>query len=153
MSKISFIEKLNRFAPNPEQREILSSVSDYAIRANRENRIMEIDVHLPEIVRKSRLYEIEEDIRKAYGLNRVKLLPKYPGHLLTYDYIPEILTETESVGIVARGFFGDYTYTFRNDELNITISFGQSGVGLLEDANTPRVIENIIFSEFGGISP
>ena len=149
MSEKSFLEKLNRFEPNPEQREILSLISEYSIRALKAERIMEIVIHLPEIVRKNKLYQIERDIEKAYALNRVKLLPKYPDHLLTYDYIPQILIETETIGIVAKGFFGDYTYTFKNDTLDISIPFAQSGVRLLTDANTPKIIENIIFSEFG----
>ena len=148
MADKSFIEKLNRFVPSQGQYEIMSEVGEYSIRASKEERLMEIDIHLPRLIGKRRLYELEEAIRKAYQLNHVKLLPKYPSNLLSYDYIPEILLETEQVGIVARGFFGDYTYDFSNGKLDITIPFAESGVMLLENAATPKVIENIIFSEF-----
>ena len=145
----SFLEKFDKFIPNQDQYEILKSVSDYTLRVNKEHRIIEACIYLDKLVSKDKLYRIEHDLAGAYELNRVKLLPKYPSELFSYDYIPQILTETEAIGVVARGFFGNYTYELSNDELLISIPFTKSGVMLLEDANTPIVIQNIIFSEFG----
>ncbi len=149
MQNKTFLEKFNKFDPDNEQRTILESITDYSLKVSKEERIIEARIKLNEIVNKSRLYKIEKDIAAAYELRYVKILPEYPSHLLTYDYIPQILLETEAIGIVARGFFGDYTYTFNGDKLEITIPFSKSGVMLLENAQTPKVIENIIFSEFG----
>ena len=91
----------------------------------------------------------EKDIKKAYELNYVKILPSYQESLFTYEYIPQILTETEAVGIVAKGFFSNYTYDLSDSVLNINIPFSQNGVILLVNAETPQIIQNIIFSEFG----
>ncbi len=149
MQNKSFLEKFNKFEPSQDQYLILNSIEDYSLKLSREERIIEARIQLPSLVNKSKLYEIERDIAAAYELRYVKLLPQYPSELLTYDYIPQILVETETVGIVAKGFFGDYTYTFNGEKLDIVIPFTQSGVLLLQNAETPRVIENIIFSEFG----
>ena len=145
----SFLEKFNKFAPDANQYKILSNISDYTLRVSKENRIIEAVIFMDELVAKKDLYKIERDIEKAYELNHVKLLAKYPSELFSYDYIPQILIETEVIGIVARGFFSNYTYDLTDSELIIHLPFTQNGVMLLEDANTPRVIEKIISSEFG----
>ena len=149
MQNKSFLEKFNKFEPSHEQYSILNAIEDYSLKLSREERIIEARIQLSTLVNKSKLYSIERDIAAAYELRYVKLLPQYPSELLTYDYIPQILVETENIGVVAKGFFGDYTYTFNGDRLDIVIPFTQGGVMLLQNAETPRVIENIIFSEFG----
>ena len=148
MAAKSFLEKFEKYIPDPEQRDILNDISDYSLRINKEHRIIEAAVVLDEIIPKDKLYRIEKGIADAYELNHVKILPKYPADLFTYDYIPQILKETEAVGIVAKGFFSSYTYDLNDDELVVYIPFTYNGVLLLEDAQTPKVIENIIYSEF-----
>ena len=149
MPSKSFLEKFNKFVPESEQYDILQGVSDYSLRVNKENRIIEAVISMDKLVPKEKLYRIERGIAKAYDLNYVKLLPKYPSELFSYDYVPQILKETESVGIVAKGFFSNYTYDLDDSMLTVYIPFTQNGVRLLEDANTPKVIEKIILSEFG----
>ena len=148
MQNKSFLEKFNKFIPDHDQISILSTIEDYSLKVSKEARIIEARIQFPALVNKSKLYGIERSIASAYDLRYFKILPKYPEQLLTYDYIPQILIETETIGIVAKGFFGDYTYTFNGDKLDISIPFTKGGVMLLQNADTPRVIENIIFSEF-----
>ena len=149
MSGKSFLEKFYKFEPNNEQYEILKDIFDYTLKVNKEKRIIEARVKFANIIPKDKLYKIERDIKKAYELNYVKILPSYQESLFTYEYIPQILTETEAVGIVAKGFFSNYTYDLSDSVLNINIPFSQNGVMLLVNAETPQIIQNIIFSEFG----
>ncbi len=145
----SFLEKFNKFTPDPDQYKILNNISDYSLRVSKENRIIEAEIVMDKLVPKKDLYKIERAIEKAYELNHVKLLPKYPSELFSHNYIPQVLIETEGIGIVARGFFSNYTYELNDGELIIQLPFTYNGVMLLEDAHTPRVIEKIIASEFG----
>jgi len=141
-------ELLNKYLPTEEQESILESGIVLRSRIDKENRILELTAQFQSIISKSKLYEIEDNVRDAYKLQFCKILPKYPTELFDYDYIPEIITETERVGIIAKGFFGNYNYSLDDGSLHIRIPFVQEGIDLLERADTPRVIEKIIESEF-----
>ena len=149
MQSKSFLDKFYKFEPNNEQYELLKNIFDYELKVEKSLRIIEARISFSQPVPKDKLYRIESDIASSYELNRMKILPSYPSEYLTYEYIPQILIEAETVGIVAKGFFSHYTYEFDGNTLTVSIIFSQSGVKLLENAETPRIIENIIYSEFG----
>ncbi len=142
-------ELLNKYQPSDEMSErCLVSGLAKKTRVDTENRILEVDVDFPFVVEKSVLYALENDVAKAYQLTYCKILPHYPAKLFGKDYIPQLLTEVERRGTVARGFFSSYRYTLTEDMLTVTIPFAKQGIGLLEDAKTPAVIEDILYSEF-----
>ncbi len=145
----SIFEFFSKYEPDAQAYQILSRVLEYKIRLDKEQRIVEADIYFEEPINKDALYKIEDGIRIAYNLYYAKLLPKYPSDCLTYEYIPQILIEAERVGIVARGFFADYSYTFDGQTLTVDLHTLSSGVDLVNDNKTPQVIERIIFSEFG----
>ena len=102
------LEILNRYTPDSTARAILEQAQNPVTRADKENRALQMELSFPRLVEKEELYRIEEQVAEAYGLNYVKFLPHYPAELFTADYVPELLKETERVGVVARGFFGKY---------------------------------------------
>ena len=148
MSK-TFIELFNKYLPTDEHAAILDGAEIVRSRVDKEKRMIEVTVSFFKLVSKRKLYEIEDAVCQAYKIQFCKILPQYPKELFDVDYIPEILLEAERVGIVAKGFFGNYEYTCDENELCIRIPFVQDGISLLERADTPRVIEKIIESEFG----
>ncbi len=148
MAQKSLKEYLNKYLPPDEYEKILSDGIVTRSRVDKEKRFLEVYADFSDVVLKSELYAIEAQVAEAYKLNSFKLFPHYPSKLFEYDYVPEILRETEREGYVAKGFFSDYTYTLSENKLNIKISFPQNGVVLLERAETPKVIEKIIKSEF-----
>lgn len=144
----NFLQIFNKYIPEDRHAKILLSATNIRIQADKENRIIQAFMDFPEIVEKDNIYAIENAIAKAYELNWVKLFPHYPTELFDSDYIPELLKETESVGIVARGFFSKYRYNLENNTLTVEIPFVAEGVRLLHDARTPEVMQAIIYSEF-----
>lgn len=142
-------EILYKYTPDPAARDVLEAAREPIVRADRDNRALQIEAHFDHLVPKSELYRVEEEIARAYELNYVKFLPHYPPELFTADYIPELLTETERVGVVARGFFGRYRYALEGETLRVEIPFIQEGVMLLVNAHTPDIMSRIIKSEFG----
>ena len=144
----NFLQIFNKYIPEDKHAEILLKATNIKVQADKENRIIQAFFDLPEIVSKDTLYTIENAITKAYELAWVKLFPHYPTHLFDSDYIPELLKETESVGIVARGFFSKYRYNLENNTLTVEIPFVADGVRLLHDARTPEVMQAIVYSEF-----
>ena len=150
MAEKTFLEIFNRYEPSGT--EIIAAISHtgkVSIKADKEKRILQAEVHFDAIIDKNILYRIEDEIKNAYKLNYVKILPKYSASLFDKHYFSQILLESERVGVVARGFFSGCDWEFSSDSIKITIPFQEGGVLLLKNADTPRIIENIIYSEFG----
>jgi len=115
----TFLEIFSKFSPDPQIREYFLDSGENILRYDREKRIIEVETKFNRIVPKSVLYSVEEKLCAIYEMAHVKILPKYSEALLTYSYIPQILLEAERIGIVARGFFSDYSYKF--DGLYLTV--------------------------------
>lgn len=150
MAEKSFLEIFNKYHPNgTEIIAVLSRAEKISVRADKANRILQAEVHFDGLVDKSLLYRIEDEIKAAYALNHMKIMPKYDASLFDKHYFSQILLESERVGAVARGFFSGCDYNISGENITVTIPFEAGGVTLLQNANTPKIIENIIFSEFG----
>ena len=143
------LEILNRYNPDPTARAILEQAQNPVVRADKENRALQMEVDFPRLVAKDELYRMEAEIAEAYQLNYVKFLPHYPSELFNADYVPELLKETERVGVVARGFFSVYRHSLEGNTLRIEIPFIREGVMLLTTAHTPDIMSRILKSEFG----
>ncbi|MEE0969242.1 MAG: PHP domain-containing protein, partial [Clostridia bacterium] len=149
MAEKKLTEILKRYEPDERSRKLLDEATGIKVRAEKDAKMLEIKAHFPQIIDKRVLYRIEDEIKETYSLSSVRLLPVYNSSLFEYNYLPQILMETEKVGIVARGFFNDYETALEGNEIIITIPFSPDGVSFVCDAKTPRIIENIIKSEFG----
>ncbi len=149
MAQKTLGELLTKYVPDDEYRDILAEGKVSRTRLDKEQRLLEVFADFEHIISKDILYALEGQVKGAYQLNHFKLFPHYPEELFTYGYIKQILIETELQGFVAKGFFSDCTYELTNDTLKIKIRFPENGVRLLERADTPRIIESIINSEFG----
>ena len=145
----TFLQIFERYKASEKNAELLNKAENIKIQADKANRVLQVSADFPALIEKDILYAIEKDIAKVYELNWVKIMPHYPAALFDSDYIPELLKETETVGIVARGFFSKYRYNLENNTLNIEIPFDENGVRLLYDGRTPGVMQGILFSEFG----
>ncbi len=148
MAEKTLRQLLSKYAPSPEYEKVLSVGTVTKTRIDKEKRILEVSVDFPYLIEKETLYAIEAQVAEIYQLVFFKILPHYPSELFSERYVSELLTETERIGVVAKGFFSSYRYELTDDTLTITIPFNETGVGLLQDAATPRVIENILMCEF-----
>ncbi len=142
-------EILAKYTPDADTHAWLLSATDISVRADKENRALQISAYFPRLISKDTFYRVEGEIAEAYELNYVKFLPHYDPALFSEDYIPELLKETERVGVVAKGFFHTYRHTLRDGVLLVEIPFLREGVMLLTDAHTPDIMSRIIKSEFG----
>lgn len=117
---------------------------------DRENRIAEVHMAFPRPLPKKILYEVEAALAQAYTLNRAYLLPHYPPESFGEAYLPELITETERTGIVARGFFDgcDFTLDMPGRKLNVGIAFRDGGLALMNLAGTADMIARILRAEF-----
>jgi len=132
-----------------KSREIFAEASDVSLRVDRERRMAEIRCSLPRLYAKKDLYALENIVREGYELSGVRILPRYDPALFSMDYIGEALCEASRIGIVCHGFFDRYELEGNGDHVVISIPFRQGGLTLLSLAETAKVIEGILFSEFG----
>ncbi|NLK40130.1 MAG: PolC-type DNA polymerase III [Clostridiales bacterium] len=144
----TFLQIFTKYQPSNIYSRILEKSKVEKTRFDRENRIVEVILRLPSLVRKSVLYAIEGETALAHGLSLVRILPKYPSELFSLDYMPEILTETERIGTVSKGFFDDSKFELQEDTIVIELPFVDGGIYLLNGAKTNEIISNIIKSEF-----
>ncbi|MBQ1962528.1 MAG: hypothetical protein II369_00230, partial [Clostridia bacterium] len=150
MSK-NLLEIFSRYTPGADDARILllADPSSIALRADKEKRMIEVKASFGEVIPKQILYRIEEEIRKAYQLQSVRIYPRYPSQLFDRDRIPDLLIETNRRGIVANGFFNHCDFRLSNESLTIEIPFSEGGVSLMYDAKTPQLMEQIVQEEFG----
>ena len=127
----------------------LADPESISMRADKQQRALEISVAFPHVVPKMTLYGIEEEIRQAYELNVMRIRPRYPFAHFDRTQIPDLLRETNRRGIVANGFFANCDYQLAEGRLEIRIPLAESGVGLMYSAETPKLMEEIIYEEFG----
>ena len=113
MSQKTFFEIFDLYKPSEALRDaetLLMAATDITVRADKAHRILEIGLHLPNLVEKATLYAIEQDVAATYKMNCVRILPRYPSELWDESYVPEVLIETERTGLVAKGFFSKYEH-------------------------------------------
>ena len=145
----TLLEKFNKYTPSDKHREILSRVTDFTWRADKQLRMMEVDIALPEPVKKDHLYAIEADIAAAYQLRSVRLLPKYPAATFTLSYMHEIIEEAYRVGKITHGFLESYTLNEVNGEIVISIAFSEEGTALLHKAYKPEYYSMAVVKPLG----
>ncbi|MBE6633431.1 MAG: PolC-type DNA polymerase III [Ruminococcaceae bacterium] len=149
--KKNLIELFSKYRPSEEDRAWLSLAPADSIRLqyDSEQKRIEIFASFPHIIRRPVLTGVEEGIRQAYELNFVHFCPQYDAALFSEAYIPELLFETNRMGIVANGFFNNCHYRLIGDRIDVEIPFPKSGVKLVCDAKTPELMAEILRREFG----
>ena len=142
-------ELLNKYIPDDNEAAILNSGVVSRSLVDKEKRCLEVYADFDAVISKKQLYAIEEKVKAAYELQLCRIKPRYPSEAFSFEYLKDILLETERTGVVARGFFGSYDYSVEGNIITVKIPFSEYGIDLLDTARTPAVIENIIKDEFG----
>ena len=145
----NLLEILAKYQPGERTAEWMLTATDIRVRTDKVQRMLEISAAYPYLISKKDLYTAEAEIAKAYDLSLVRLLPRYPAEYFDENYIPELIAETERIGIVARGFFHTYRAHIRGNELIFEMPYVDESLLLLKLGQTHEVIEGIIRSEFG----
>ena len=150
MANKPLIEYLARYEARGLEKEILMAAGDYKCRINREGKMLQIMADFPRIYRKADIRRLENEIKSAYSLNYVHIIPHYGKEFWSNSYVDEMLLELQQRGAVAKGFFYDYDYTVDNENKHIVIKVGFSngGIDLMYSDNTHLTASEIIRDEF-----
>ena len=145
---MNLLERFTKYQPSNELLSYMQATV-LALRIDKEQRMMEVDISSSIIIPKQKLYRIEDEIKQAYALNYFRINPKYPAELFSSDYLDELVIESYRQGIVSKGFFEDYSTVFTEDSIIFKVPFIFGGISLLSNGKTGEVISKIIFDEFG----
>ncbi len=145
---MNLLERFPKYTPSSDLIPYMNARVD-KLRIDKEQRMMEVDVISSIIIPKMKLYQIEAEIKTAYSLNFFRIRPKYAPELFSSDYLDELILESYRQGIVAKGFFEDYSTTFSSEKIVFKVPFIQGGIELLSNGKTGDIISKIIFEEFG----
>ncbi len=139
----------SRYSPvSKAQRDLFQSATDVSVRADRERRMVEVNLSLSKIVSKNVLYEAENALMEIYAQNSVRLFPHYPSELFSLSYMGEVIAEARRVGTVINGFFDRFETALDGNVITVSIPFPSGGIDLLDLARTGQLFSAIIRSEF-----
>ena len=145
---MNLLERFPKYSPSSELDQYMMA-EVLTIRVDKEKRFMEVDISSSVIIPKRELYRIESEISEAYRLNYFRIFPKYPADLFTIDYVDDLIFESYRTGMVARGFFEDYSVVNDEGAIIIKVPFIMGGIALLAEAETAEVMSKIVLDEFG----
>ena len=144
----SLLQLFNKYTASGYRREWMTNAEVLSVRADKEQRILEVKASFDRIVDKDELYAAEFDVRAAYDLRTVKILPTYPETFLSPDYVPQLFREAGNFRVEVRCFFDGCSYVLTDNSLAVTVRFPERSVQFIQNSNTPFLIKNIIKSEF-----
>ena len=131
MPKKTLSELFGKYDPSPGRcTQIMNSAGDYTFRTNKEDKCIEVRINFESILTKRDLQTLENEIKSAYSLNYVHIIPRYAPERFTAAYVDEMLVELQRRGAVAHGFFYDYDYDVDMDNRKIEIKIGFSNGGI-----------------------
>ena len=148
-SRKTMYERFGRFEPKGVHKEIFDKALIDSLKLDRERKILELKISLPDIIPKLDIYSLEAAMAETYELALVRILTSYPSEKFRQTYLPDILLEAARVGSVINGFFREMQTKVTGKNIEILIPFNQGGIDLLDTAQTATVISRIIQSEFG----
>ncbi len=143
-------ELLSRYSPSGIQKEIVYSAGVYKCRVDKLRKQMEITSDFPRVYRKADIRALEKEIKEAYEINWVHIIPHYGKAFFKTNYIDEMLQELQYVGAIAKGFFYDYDYTVDMNTMtvDVRIGFSNGGIDLMYLDNTHLIAAKILKDEF-----
>ena len=108
MEKKTLAEIFSKYKPlNHGESEIFEKAYDISVRQDKKNLMYEVHFSYPTLLKKSRIYSLEANIREFYELSMVKFMPSYSAELFSNEYISEVVEEARQFGVAARAFFNE----------------------------------------------
>ena len=148
MSK-KILEYFKKYHPDENTAELLNSASVTAVRVDRDNKKIEMDVVFNEHVPNSRLHIIELEAARAHEINSVRFCPRFPSESFGDEAITEAVNEAYRSRCLADGFLNGYTSEIADDKVIIYTQYDKDAHEFLLYSGTDRKISDIIFSMYG----
>ena len=150
-----FLELFHKYEPSDGERNVLSTITGYSAKADKEARIISCDVAFQGYVPFSVLLNIENNIAKAYDLSRMEIHPFFNNLQFDVCYIEHVFIELSRRSAASNGFFsGAFIEKLNGSEVSedadtVFISLQNGGKSLLVSGGADEMISDIIEEMFG----
>lgn len=111
-----------------------------------EQKKIEVTALFPQIVPKSVIFSVAQDIRKVYDLSILKLFARYPKELFSEAYYPEILTYLTLKMPGVKQFIDNSTASYQDGLL--TVQLEGAGADMLSHNGAVDEIKKLVEEEF-----
>ncbi len=145
----NFFELFSKYTPSEYKADVIGRGKNMVVRTNRNPDRIEIELDFDAVVEQAVLYEIERDIRIAYGVASCKIFPHYPERLFNVHRMRDIVEEAASVGAITYGFFEEAKYVEDGELIIIKIPYRKEGIDLVNLSGAADIFSRIIESRFG----
>lgn len=137
-----FLKTFNKYTPLPSDEKLIASITDIAVRVNKQAKAIECDVDFSKKISLNLLSDLENRVRCAYSINSVIFLPTYQT-LSWQDFRLSDIIELvrKYYGSMVNGFFDGACddYIKSTNTLKITLADGHSS-SLLYNAGLDRML-------------
>lgn len=151
----TFLEKFNKYSPDETALKILSSITEYTVKVDKELRIISVNAHFPSYVQVSALAKIEGAIKEAYSLARMEIHPSFDGVPFEVGYMDHVFFEFSRLDALGNGFFTDaYIEKLDSSEISLeegktlSIALANGGKKLLISGECDKHLEQVIRDMF-----
>lgn len=145
----TFFEVFSKYQPSEEKLLALAGSGVSALRFDRDNGRVEIELTAPAPIDADILYDLADECRVLYGLSSFRIFPHFPPETYTADRFPEIATEAALSGAVTHGFFSNAKVSDDGERITVTIPFCEEGAQFVKNADTEAILSRILFSRYG----
>ena len=143
-----FFDVFVRYKPSEEKAELLNRAYGARFRYTKEPMRFEVELSFEGHEDAEIIYEIEDECRELYGAESFKILPHFPSEEYSVSRMSEITAEAALCGAVTNGFFTSATYEDDGRCVTVCLPFSEHGVGFVKDANTEKILSNILRSRY-----
>ncbi len=104
-----FKKKFARVLLTQDDEELISRMQSLAVKVDKENKRVEIHTAFERVESPRFLFALEDLIRQAYGLNAVRIFPRYPAETFNTSCVPGLIALLKRMAGsgVSYGFFED----------------------------------------------
>lgn len=134
-------------APKGETAEILSNTKILEMSISREDRQIDVTAQFDKIIPFSLLHQYEIDVAKAYGLNAIKIYPRYDSSLFCERSFFEVIEQLKASIATINGFFNGSECEADGDILRIKLKNG--GADILKSSHCDSEISRLISEQYG----
>lgn len=147
-----FKKTFKRLTLSAQDNELLKYLTDYKVRVDKANKALEMDMRFSKLVDYRHIFSLEDNIRKTYELNRVRIFPAYPSDRFSADCVKRLVETLKRYfgSCIGYGFFDDCksAYDAEQNVLNIELRKGCSAE-LQVYCGVERFFEECIAHQFG----
>ncbi|MCL2096009.1 MAG: PolC-type DNA polymerase III [Oscillospiraceae bacterium] len=144
-----FFDIFNKYQPTQKEKNILNAAYNIKIYADREARIIDVNLNFDSLIEKDFLHDTEEKIREVYNLNKMSFKPKYKKELFCEEYFAQIIAEAKRLTANVWFLKDSEIKLNRNQDNKIIIELAHGGKNYLEEAaKFIDLLKKIIASEF-----